>query len=82
MPGPISVPPLGTSICLFLDGWEQVLFSDKSMSELASHVASWHQYIDNVFMIWTGTPTQLDQFMQKLRLNYFFNLKFTAQFQE
>lgn len=44
-----------------------------------NHVLSWHRFIDDLFVIWTGTEQLLKEFVQLLNTNQF-NLHFTFTF--
>lgn len=63
---------------LYLRGqWERSLFSDDLASVYLCHVLTWHRYIDNNLMIWTGTPNDLPEFMWIF--TYSSNSKFTKE---
>ena len=38
----------------------------KLQAQAPHHIHMWKQYIDDIFMIWTGTDTDLTQFMEKI----------------
>lgn len=48
------------------------------LSNLLGHIISWHQYIDNVLLFWSGTKDELLQFINSISVNSF-NLKFTME---
>ncbi|XP_040212985.1 uncharacterized protein LOC120943646 [Rana temporaria] len=61
---------------LYLGGWERDIFSDEDLSMYTGHVINWLRYIDDIFIIWSGTSSQLYQFIDILNVNER-NLKFT-----
>ncbi|XP_077117394.1 uncharacterized protein LOC143773978 [Ranitomeya variabilis] len=53
---------------LFLGLWERDLFSsDRGVS--MEWVIFWARYIDDIFLIWRGTPNELKFFFQNLNIN-------------
>lgn len=61
---------------LYLGGWERYIFSDDELSMYTDQVMCCMCYIDDVFLIWTGTHAMLIAFVEMLNLNSF-NLRFT-----
>lgn len=61
---------------LYLGGWEWHIFSDGELSMYTDQVMCWMRYIDDIFLIWMGTPAMLIAFVETLNRNSF-NLRFT-----
>lgn len=40
---------------LFLGGWERKIFANSALGEYGNYVLVWLLYIDDIFIIWTGT---------------------------
>lgn len=60
--------------CLHLGLWEEEVIYSSPL--YLGHSKLWLRYIDDIFMIWGGTPHQLNTFMQELNINDR-NLRFT-----
>lgn len=61
--------------------WEHKIFSNEMLSQYLDQAIFWFRYIDGILMIWTGTVTSSEQFIQQLNSNGF-NLKFTYEWQK
>lgn len=61
---------------LYLGGWERYVFSNEQLSSHTNEVLVWLRYIDDIFIIWTGSQQTLASFVDHLNSNTF-NLKFT-----
>lgn len=61
---------------LYLGEWELAISGDESLTPFMEHVLMWMRYIDNVFLVWDGSPELLQDFMTELNHNEF-NLNFT-----
>lgn len=66
---------------LYLGGWERDLFCSEEMQSSLCKIYLWHQYIKNIFFIWTGTKDELLLLFEKLKVNQY-NLKFTLECQQ
>lgn len=64
---------------LFLGGWERSIQADEPYKEFLENVLLWFRYLDDLFLVWTGTKDNLLKFIQSLNDNNF-NLKFTFNF--
>lgn len=54
------------------------MFSQESMSDLLSQIIAWYRYIDDVFILWSGSREDLSRLMDLLTVNTF-NLSFTME---
>ena len=61
---------------LYLGGWERSLFSRDDLAPFLDKVVSWYRYIDDVLLFWTGTESELRDFVTAISDNEF-NLRFT-----
>lgn len=71
------VVPQPTPICTW-GGWEWNIFSNEVLTSHTGHVLLWLRYIDDIFVIWTGSQQTLDTFVDLLN-NNIYNLKFTVE---
>lgn len=61
---------------LYLGHWERQLFQCEKLQPFLSYILCWHRFIDDVLVIWTGSGSELQEFMSLLNDNLF-NLRFT-----
>lgn len=57
-------------------GWEKDLFAIDDVPNLLGLITSWHRYIDDVLLFWSGTRDELKLFMVTISNNEY-NIKFT-----
>lgn len=63
---------------LYLGAWKDWLFSGGVSETSLARIQSWHRYIDDVFVLWTGTPEETELFVSELGADPF-NLTFTRE---
>lgn len=61
--------------------WYAKMEIDEEHLDLLSNILRWFRYIDNIFMLWTGSNEALHHFMLMLDTNNY-NLKFTMESNE
>ena len=66
---------------LYLGGWERFLNASEMFSRFMDKILLWYRFIDDLFIIWTGSSESLLEFVQMLNVNEF-NLRFTVVFDE
>lgn len=55
---------------LYLGDWENMLFSDDSLSMYMDHITSWVRYIDDIFIILDGPIESLQHFLERMNKNF------------
>lgn len=68
--------PMGTSCApsyanLILGGWERTIFADETLQPFLDQILCWHRFIDDLFIIWTGTESALIELIELLNNNHF-----------
>lgn len=66
---------------LFLGAWERRVFSNEAYTLYLQCVLCWYRFIDDIFVIWTGSSQLLKEFIQTLNQNTD-NLFFTYNFDD
>ncbi|CAJ0967291.1 unnamed protein product [Ranitomeya imitator] len=66
---------------LFLGWWEETIVFGDEERWWHKFISIWYRYIDDVFMVWTGTREEFTMFMGCLNINKV-GLKFTSEISE
>ncbi|KAM9330910.1 coiled-coil domain-containing protein 60 [Gastrophryne carolinensis] len=66
---------------LYLGRWEREVWSGDEFADYLCHVPTWHRYIDDIFLLWTGPLSTLNEFISILNCNNK-NLKFTYEWSD
>lgn len=61
---------------LYLGAWERMVFSEDRYISYLDHILCWYRFIDDLFLIWTGSKDLLVKFTWQLNINDL-NLYFT-----
>lgn len=62
---------------LFLGAWEKHIFSDDQFSPFMESVLCWFRFINDLFVVWTGSSSLLQQFVEVININNM-NFRFTV----
>lgn len=54
---------------LYLGAWERNIFANESYAFFLQSVLCWYRFIDDLFIVWTGSNTLLNELIQALNQN-------------